>query len=677
MLRSWALLMIIASYLLAGSLAVALWFASGLIGLVYAILFGAAVLPGLPLGFALAGRRHPLSWVGGALIGYGLTQLSLWAVIALGFRAPLAFVAGWLAVTAASVLIARAAGPNPVLVVPDWSRADLRSLLLVLLLVPVLMGHTYRNLGRSDAQGNTYYRAYFTADFLWHAALASELGKFTLPPRNPYLASEPIHYYWTYFLLPATAASLAPAWDPEARDVKRLLETNAILAGTLMLAALFLLVRTGTQSAGPAAAAVVLTVLASSAEGLYATVDLLRRGLPLAELLDTNVDAISNWVFGGLRIDNIPRSLWYTPQHTTSIALGLVGITIGVLGGARARLPAIAAAGLALGLSTTMNPLLGAVCSMLYGLGVLADWVRDDRRPLTLLRHGAAAIFVLGAVGWAAVSRVADGAGSALHIGIAGYARNHPVLTLLLSLGPVLVPAIPGVLGARTPQAVRAAAVAAGGVLLGLFLLYFVRISEASWVGFRAGQILLVAIPVLLARSLERVPRRTRGAAVALILALGLPTTLVDAYNAQDIWNRRPGPGFRWTLWTTRQQRQAFEWIKRNTPEDAIVQMEPVVRGREHWTLIPSFAGRRMAAGDPISLLPIPEYALKSGEVRTMFATGSAADAAAIARRLGIDYIYVDQTDVSAYPEGVAKFDGSPAFERVFSNREVRLYRVR
>ena len=35
-----------------------------------------AVLPGVPLGIALFGRRHPAAWIGGALFGYGLTQLA-------------------------------------------------------------------------------------------------------------------------------------------------------------------------------------------------------------------------------------------------------------------------------------------------------------------------------------------------------------------------------------------------------------------------------------------------------------------------------------------------------------------------------------------------------------------------------------------------------------------------
>jgi hypothetical protein len=318
------------------------------------------------------------------------------------------------------------------------------------------------------------------------------------------------------------------------------------------------------------------------------------------------------------------------------------------------------------------------MCSVLYGACVATDAWGAPRSLVLVLRHAAAAIFVVGAIGWAAASRVMDGAGSALDVGFSGFSRQSPVLTLMLSLGPVLLPALPGLLGARTALEKRAVVLAAAGVATGLFLLYFVRVSEASWVGFRAGQILLVMIPVLLARTLSRLSTVPRRALALTVLLVGLPTTIVDTWNAQDIWNRRPGPGFRWTLWTTPDQQEAFEWIRESTAPDAVVQMEPIVRGREHWTLVPSFAGRRMAAGLPISLLPMPEYQQKSDRVKQLFATPSASEASSIARALRLDYLYVDADDARAYPEGTAKFDDHPdLFERVFQNASVRLYRIR
>jgi hypothetical protein len=668
----------VAGALLAAAVGAALWVSGGWVALLYALVFSAAVAPGIPLGIALFGAKHPAAWIGGALLGYGLTQLALWAAIETGVASIAGFLGAWATVVLLAAVVRRRVAV-PAVSVSAWRPADVRALLLVLLLVPALMGITYRNLGREDADGNRYYRAYFTADFVWHCALAYELGKFSLPPKNPYLAPRVMNYYWTYFLLPASTARLAPSSAPDAQDIQRYLKANAILVGLLMLGTLLVLVRSATTSTFAASMAVLLSVVAASAEGSYAIVNLVQQGRPLSALTNINVDAVTGWPpFNGLRIDNIPRSLWYTPQHTASIALGLLALTVALNSGARARFAAIAGAGLALGLSATLNPLLGAACSAIYGVSVVFDAVATRGGVAVVARHTVAAAFLVAAMVWGWVSRVTEGAASAIDVGFDGFSRNSPLATLLLSLGPVLVPALGGVIRVRDALERRAVVMASTGIVLGLFLLYFVRISEASWVGFRAGQILLVSIPILLARALELLPLRVAAGLTVLVLLIGLPTNLVDTYNAQDIHNRRPGPGFRWTLWTTRDQEQAFAWIRANTDDHDIVQMEPIVRGREHWTLIPTFAGRGMAAGQPISLLPSPEYRARSEQVRTIFATPDPTEAAMVAKRFHIDYLYVDQADLAAYPEGTRKFDEHPSiFEKVFANSETRIYRVR
>jgi hypothetical protein len=663
----------IAAALLAASVLGLAWtLGGGFAGLVYLTIYLLAAAPGVPIGVALFGARHAAAWICGGLIGYGLTQLAIWAVIAAGLASAAAFSVAWLILMAASWILCRAIGNRPAVLYP-WTAAETRTLLLVLLIVPVLMAPPYRNIGREDASGNRYYRAYFTADFLWHTALASELGKLSLPPRNPYLAPRVMNYYWAYFLLPSTVAAAGPSL---LRDVQACLAMNAFFNGLLMVGALYLLVRTAVATAGAAALAVLLGIVAASAEGLYATIDLVSRGRPLQGLTDLNIDAVSAWRFGGLRIDNIPRSLWYTPQHTTSLALGLVALVVASMAGARASLVAICGAGLALGLSTTINPLLGALCSMIYGVAILVDALDEPEGWRLVPRHALAALPVAGAVALAAAGKMIEGAGSSLQFGFVGFARNHPVLTLMLSVGPVLIPAIAGIWPVRSENR-RAWAIGTSGLAIGLLMLYLVRITDASWVGFRAGQVILVSLPLLLAPVLARLREPARILTAALIFAVGFPTTAIDAWNAQDIGNRRPGPGFLWTIWTTPDQREAFAWLKANTPPTAIVQMEPVVRGREHWTLIPSFAGRRMAAGMPISLLPIPEYQERSDRVKAIFSTPRPEEAVKAARSLHIDYLYVDSTDTAAYPEGTRKFDAQPAmFERVFSNSTVRIYRV-
>jgi hypothetical protein len=64
--------------------------------LTYASVFALACVPGLPLGFALFGRRHAAGWIAGASMGYALTALAIWAPIFLGLPSLLTFAGAWL-----------------------------------------------------------------------------------------------------------------------------------------------------------------------------------------------------------------------------------------------------------------------------------------------------------------------------------------------------------------------------------------------------------------------------------------------------------------------------------------------------------------------------------------------------------------------------------------------------
>jgi hypothetical protein len=658
--------------LFAATLAGALVAASGLSALPYTIVYAAAVAPGV----LFAGRLvspAPAAAIVGAVIGYGFSQLALWLPIFLRIPSLVTFAAVWLAGATASIVVARRVA-KPVLMLRPWTPADTRGLMLAAILVPLVMWPPYRNLGAADHAGTRYYRAYFTADFVWHTALATELGRYDSPPRNPYMSSVDLHYYWTYFLLPAVVAQEAP----RLIDVERALKANAILSGVLLAGMLFLVVREATPSPGVAATAVALGALAASAEGTFVLQQLWRSGTPLAAVENMNIDAITSWQFGGLRVDNLPRSLWYTPQHAFSTALGLIAVTVAATSGARAATGAVWTAGVALALSTCFNPLLGGMFAMIYGLAVGIEALSGRGAMWTLARHAQAAVPVALALGWTALNDVADGAGSAVAFGFRGFARNNTLTSLLLSTGPVLVPAVAGLWPWRSLPAAPAR-VAAIGAVVALLLMHFVTLSDPSWVGFRAGQLLLLMLPVLLARVLWVLGQQGlpwAAGAAALILMVGLPTTLIDTYNAMDISNRRQGPGFLWTLAVTPQQQAAFAWVKDHTAADATLQMEPILRGRGHWSLIPTFAGRRMTAGLPISLLPTPAYEQGSREVQEIFRTANPRTAWQLARARGIDYLYVDGDDRRAYPDGVAKFSGA-YFTGVYDNGEVSIIQIR
>jgi hypothetical protein len=592
--------------------------------------------------------------------------------------------------------------PTPLVALPAWTGRDTRALAALWLLTLAIAVPPLARAGAAGPAGDRYYRAYFTADFVWHAALASEVSKFATPPRNPYLASRPIHYYWTYFLLPGAAAGVAPGAQA---GVENYLKVNAAGTALLFVSAIFICAWAALPRAWPVAAGVALAIVASSAEGTFALWRFWQRGVPLGEVRNLNIDALANWwPPHGLRIDGLQRCFWWVPQHSMAYALGLVALAVVNAAGSAAPAGAIALAGFALAGSAMMNPFVGGIFSLVWGAAVVVDAARSGDVVRRILRHSLASVPVVLALAWCVGNQMVEGGGSALQFGRLGDARNTTFANLMLSLGPALIVALVGVLtlilppnrlrqdfggqeggshGIKTKKdRVPVAPLLLAALSIGL--LYFVRLNvDISWVGFRAGQMFLVAIPALIARGFiaTGLPRRIALAAAVLALAAGAPTTIIDAYNAQDISNFSESPIGPWTVTVTRDEHEGLEWLRTGTPATAIVQMEPTVRARQTWSLIPSLAERRMAAGQPISLLggttAGTEYADKSSRVRTMYDTANAREAWDIARSLRIDYVWVDQVERKTYPAGVAKFDAAPQqFVPVFKNAEVAIYKV-
>ena len=357
----------------------------------------------------------------------------------------------------------------------------------------------------------------------------------------------------------------------------------------------------------------MLAVLAVSAEGLYMAWILIGRGRSLTFLKYYNIDAITAWRFNGLRVDSLVRSMWYNPHHSMSAALALVAMPVAGAAGVAAPLGAIALAGLVLALSTTFNPLVGGLFSVIYAGVIVADSVQAGQLRL-LLRHAIAATAVVAAVAWCITNDMVEGAAGVVIYGFGGLARNAPIAATALSLGLLMIPAVlalwpPAKLARYTWPSVA-------GMIIGLLVFFLVRISrDAPYIGFRAGQLLQITLPGLAAVFFARVARLSRAlatAAATLLIVTGLPTSLIDIFNAQDIDNHEMGPGFRWTIMLSPEEQQAYRWMRTQTPPKAVVAMDPYAHGRETWSQLPTFAWRRMAGGKPISLMAVPDYEIRS-----------------------------------------------------------------
>ncbi|GMV21464.1 MAG: hypothetical protein AMXMBFR57_14130 [Acidimicrobiia bacterium] len=615
----------------------------------FVLLYLLALSVGLPLGWRLFGRS-PIGWVTGALLGYGLTAFAFWVPIWLGHPHPAWFLLAWASVL---WLVWRPIVHGQAWVaLPAWTTGATRAFLAFMLLAAILIAIPFSRVGEQDNTGTRWYRAYFTADFVWHMSITQELRRFDMPPVDPYLAPEPIHYYWTYFLVPAVL--MGPESSP-VTGVESALKVTAIGTALLMSAALFLSTLAVTGRVRASFAACVLAVLAPSWEGAYVLWQSWTRGgdLPalLAQVREMNIDAVTAWQFQGLRIDGLVRSMWWTPQHATSFTCGLLAmVAAGVSPDLRrARLLVI---GLLLGLSVAVNPLLGAAFCLIHGLIVLAH-VACRRAPWTLLLAQAWVVTPVAlALGWTTLNQMSSSAGNAVILGFGGLARHAPIATMVLSLGGLLVPAALAALPWREERRSADVWIALPAVSVALGLAWLVSLStDAAWIGFRAGNILQISLPMAAAVGLGRLAARSRRMAVpcwTLLLLVGAPTTLIDVFNAQDIENRAMGPGFRWAIPVSPAQQSGFQWLRTMTAPDAVVQADPVQRGRDQWSIMPSFGGRRMAAGLPISLIGVPAYDTRSNQVHQVLTTPDLDTAHADARRLGIDYLWIDEDDPPA-----------------------------
>ncbi|MGE0451500.1 MAG: hypothetical protein AB7Q29_18145 [Vicinamibacterales bacterium] len=643
--------------------AVVLWFAA----------------PGLPIGAAVYGRQ-PGAWIGALLLGsvwgHTFSTLALLALWMAGFRGAWILAIAPVLVLPIALLARRLQGN---LVLPHFTRRDLVAVCLLLLLVPAIVGRPFARVGVDVPDGRAY-RAYFTADFIWRMAVAAEVAKGDMPPRNQFLGDAPLNYYWLPHLLPAVQHQ----WRGLPVRLDQILLVHSVVLDLVFVAFMYGFARQLVSSPAAAALGCAAAVLFTSFEGLERLWLVWRESLPLGVLRNINIDAVVRWYYGSLPVDGLQRLLWYQPHHAMGYAAGLSAL----LCATQAR--NLAKAGLMVWLGTllaasllisTFAALMFATMATFYvGVRLLAERRFGAIVPLAL----AAAAPLAVALAVALQLHYVDRGESLIELGLNPAAGIRVLQALPLSFGPMIV-AIPAALWLALRRREPYADVF--GVIVGISLLFYffvdVRDHQNVYVGWRAGHLIFFAAGGLAGYALQegwraRRPVRTMAVALAVLLALAsAPTMAIDFYNTQDIDNRSQGPGFRWTLVLTPEEIEALDWIRVWTAPDARVQVEPSVRNAGTWAYIPAFAERRMVAGLPIGMVPLDKYQAATGKVTELYRTGDARLAHERARALGIDYLVIGEPERSAYPEFARLVTDAPIFFRpAHVNSSVGVYKI-
>ena len=614
----------------------------------------------------------------GPVWGYGASSIVLLAMWTAGIRGPALLLAP---LVTGAILAACAVPLRGALSPPAFRAADVVAVCILVIITAGIIARPFSRVASPLPDGGRAYRAYFTADFIWRMAVAAELAKGDVPPVNPFHRNDYLHYYWLPHLLPA-------AEYREMRGVvslEQILLANSVALDVTFVLFLYGFCRQWVRSPTALTAACVATLLCSSFEGTERLYYLWKDGGALDSLRMLNIDAMSRWIYRSLPVDGLHRVLWYQPHHATGYALGFSAMLVLV----QARVPTsmrvfTLSGGLlacCLMLSTFSAIMLSAVASVV-ALVLLVP--RGAWR--TLLPAALAAAVPLGLATAAAMSLgyVDRNSGGLVRVLVNPMAITEPVWAIFLSFGPLLLLSIVGTVLAVRRRATELLAIAA--IIVVSFAFYFfvdLRGHQYVYVGWRAGHLLFVAFTVLTAYALQEIGRdtaarrATAGAVFVVLALLAVPTFAIDLYNTQDIDNREQGMGFRWTLVLDRDELEALAWIRAVTPQDAVVQIDPFPRDAYTWAYIPAFAERRMAAGLPISMVPLEKYEHASREVKAVFTAGSGAAAHKRAVDIGIDYLFIGQPEREANPQLVDRLGQRPdLFQPVFHNNTISIYFV-
>jgi len=640
------------------------------------------VMPGVVLmrrAAAARDRSQILAWLVGPALGLGLGVFGLLLLWAAGVHNWLAIFGGPALTWAIAWLAGRYGGAT--LRLPVFDRRDIVAVSLALLVVPLVTWAPYDHVRERVPDGEAY-RAYFTADFVWGMTVTAELAKGEIPPANPFLQGAPLRYYWMSHLLSGALYRNVRSWGMTAEQVLLL---DGLFFGLTFVAFFYALARIAGGSPAFAATAVLICFLANSYEGLNRLWVLREHPAPFSVVKTLNIDAVTRWFYQGMPVDGLQRMLLYQPHHLTGYMLSLAALWLVGFAEDVTETAVALWAGILLGLGFLFSTFTAIIVGS--ALGVLLAMRLVERRAFRAiwqcvvlgLTPVIAAVAVSIALGYIDPSQ-----GSLIVLGPNPVALLHWPLMLLLSFGPLLFAGVVGLLRVRWIKRDGAAAAALVLSALAFYFLADVPDQEGVWVGWRSGHLLLIAFSVMAAAALTAAWRSKRWRPLlvtALVLATlpAVPTVAIDVYNAQDITNRAQGPGFPWTLVISPLEREALEWVRRETLEDAVVQYEPHVRGAGSWSYITAFAERRMAAGLPGSMIPFKPFQDASDEVQTQIFRAARADEAYVAARLKkVDYLLIGIFERRAYHHTLVEIARRPdLFPQMFKNNDVTIYAVK
>lgn len=615
--------------------------------------------------FSIRGDRPFLALVYGAPLGIAVTGLVIlvmvakagWHIPALlsGYMGMILFLAvlGYLSKRKDEALVPGAAPVIPVSV----------ALLVAFYLITVITV-PFSNAGVLTDKGYAF-TGLFGHDYILRALTAVALS-YGIPPDNYYYAGMKMHnYYFLWYTLPAFIYNLGGRAD----DIRKIVSVVSMLSIPFFFSILFLK---------------LAEMVTDGNRGVT-----LKKGRLLLAASVPLVFCSYHWVFFLLKwianrgdmalLNAVADQMSYTSQSWTRIILFepqfplavMMIILVMMIIRERPSCPR----GIVLGLLLSGLAMTDLVVFLIFAAAYAVYWVwgiyRSRNRGeivqlLTLLTVGVGVALLMYTIDIFAAQEYSN------KIVIRPSVNTMLVFVLVpMELGFLFVW---GMMGSKALMKRPEGVLLVSMMAVSLLAMAFVTEALEGNVFLRKGLYLLTLPLFLAAGHYLYSATMKRGMVVMLACAfLALPTVVTDIHALIDTDDKT------FTTYISREEMAAAQWLRQNTPHDAVVQSRIDYPGHFDYSLTVCFGERRAALAHwKIAHVLYPNlHALKerAKEIKTIFMEEDKLERYNTLKKLGINYIFIGAKERKSFPGCELRIAlDTGHFKRVYRNKEVGIY---
>jgi len=520
-------------------------------------------------------------------------------------------------------------------------------------------------VGREIECGHAF-RAYFNADYFKHLGIAATVSQTGVPPANPYLAGDALHYYWGFYVIIAFWMKLFPSFP-----IEYLMIQFTAVGACIFVSSLYISLRAIVTSHKTLLFVLPLFLVGGSYEGIYFLYKCIREGFSWHAFTNFNIDALTRWEWGTPQVDTLYRAMLYAPQHLMVLTVVLISFFLWK------RKLSIAALSILYGLifsTLGFGAVIGAVFIALSGLFLIVEFLRSPREKLREVLI-AGTIGLLFLVLYFFVFEMFRLEGGEFRFGLVGRLWSHLPQYLLLNWGAILILGLAGM--TRLPENVPVARIVSFLMISFFCMHYVIDTVGGSEVTLKLGYLtmlcLLFPAAGLVDHYLTRPGKRKLEllCLMGLLLLPGMVTWGLDVYNTQDVHNTH------FTTCISKEDYEVLSWMGKNLKEGAIAQDYNLEGEKIRVSLIPAFGRHAVFLGDEFHSRAFQvsneEIRRRKKFVMRLFHERAAGNVHSIASLAGIRYLLIGSKD---FASEIRDKLTEPYFALLFQSGDASLFRV-